>query len=104
MQVSFSIIVNASQKQSANDKGRRGEVKGAFFILLQVQRPLMAELGNRLSFCKGNIKTKQITLTSISITLHEGMLTKNLHHFSSFDLDRQIVQARIRATVLVSTT
>ena len=64
----------------------------------------MAKPGNRLSCCKGNIKTKQITLTSISITLQEGMLTKNLHHFSSFDLDRQIVQASIKATNLVSTT
>ena len=31
------------------------------------------------------------------------MLTKNLHNFSSFDLDRQIVQASIRAGILVST-
>ena len=57
---------------------------------------LMAELGNRLSYCKGNIKTKQTTLTSISITLHVGILT--------FDLHRHIVQASIGANSLVSTT
>ena len=56
----------------------------------------MAELGNRLSYCKGNIKTKQTTLTSISITLHVGILT--------FDLHRHIVQASIGANSLVSTT
>ena len=32
------------------------------------------------------------------------MLTKNLHHFSSFDLDRQIVQVSIGPTNLASTT